>query len=199
MEQTPDQIRRATVPAHHHGIIYGSLFTAMGIVIWFGGWAALHQDQVRSYPDYCTYAIKASMTGMTLFGAPPKREPGMSSERLRYNLLRYGNLDHRFDLEIIRHGWYPREASPAVWVREQGSVPPLYSEDASMVFKWPFMLTLLTGIVALMWGMISDYKYRSSIISGMQLEGSVIATVKEYNREVKGDGMCYRVAPWSDR
>ena len=53
------------------------------------------------------------MGTVSLFG-PQKHEAGMSAEQLRYALLRYGNVDHRYDAEIIRHRWYPREASPKV-------------------------------------------------------------------------------------
>lgn len=199
MEQTPDQIRRATVPVHHTGIAYGVLYGFMGLVIWCGGWAALHQEQVRRYPEYCAHAFHAATQDMSLFGAPRKREPGMSAEALRYALLRYGNVDHRFDLDIIHHGWYPREASAAVWVREYGAVPPVYAEDALYVFAWPLALTSLTVFIACAWGMIADHRYKSKIVAGLPFDGSVIATVAEYNRETRGTGMRYRVAPWGDR
>jgi hypothetical protein len=196
-EKTPDQIRRETVPVKHTGLVYGFLGSLLGTVVWFGGWAALHPEQVRRYPNYCAAAIKAS-TG-PLFGRSPKRAPGMSADQLRYALLRFGNEDHRYDAEIIRHGWYPREASAAVWVRERGAVKAVYLDGATMVFKWPLTLTLLTALAALIWGLIADYRYRSKIIAGLPFDGSIVATVNQYNAEVKGDGMRYRVEPWKDR
>ena len=198
-EKTPDQIRRETVPVKHTGLIYGFFGGLLGAVVWFGGWGLLHQEQVRRYPDYCAHAIQANMGNLSLFGAKPKPQPGMSAEQLRYALLRYGNLDHRYDAEIIRHGWYPREASPRPWVYDKGAVKPVYSDGAAMVFKWPLTLTLFTFLAALIWGLVADYRYRSSIIAGLQFDGSVVATVDEYNQEVKGDGMRYAVKLWKDR
>ena len=198
-EKTPDQIRRETVPVKHTGLIYGFLGGVLGSVVWFGGWSALHLEQVRRYPEYCVHAIKAHTGTLSLFGAKPKAAPGMSVEQLRYALLRYGNVDHRYDAEIIRHGWYPKEASPSAWVHDKGAVAPVYFDSPSMVFKWPFTLTLITFLGALIWGLVADYRYRSSIIAGLQFDGSVVTTVDEYNREVKGDGMRYAVKPWKDR
>ena len=123
----------------------------------------------------------------------------MSAEQLRYALLRYGNLDHRFDGEIIRHGWYPKNAKPGPWVFHYGAVKPVYSDSPALVFKWPLTLTLLTFLAALIWGLVLDYRYRSALIAGIPFEGSVVATVDEYNRETKGDGMKYVVKPWKDR
>jgi hypothetical protein len=197
-EKTPDQIRRETVPVRHNGLIYGFLGGLLGAVVWFGGWSLLHQEQVRRYPEYCAHAIKAGMGGVTLFG-PPKRETGLSAEQLRYELLRYGNERHRYDAEILRHGWYPREASPKSWVFYYGNVRPVYSDSPAMVFKWPLTLTLLTFLGALVWGLISDYRYRSSVIAGIPIDGSIVATVDQYNAETKGDGMRYAVKPWKDR
>jgi hypothetical protein len=198
-EKTPDQIRRETVPVKHTGLIYGFLGGVLGTVVWFGSWGVLHQEQVRRYPDYCAHAIKANMGTLSLFGAKPKPAPGMNPEQLRYALLRYGNLDHRYDTEIIRHGWYPKKASPAPWVYDKGAVKPVYSDSPAMVFKWPLTLTLVTFVASLIWGLFADYRYRSSIIAGLQFDGSVVATVDAYNREVKGDGMRYAVKPWKDR
>ena len=196
-EKTPDQIRRETTPVRNTGLLYGSFGGLIGAVVWFGGWGLLHEEQVRRYPDYCTHAIRVSAERLSLFG--PRSTTGMSVEQLRYALLRYGNLDHRYDAEIISHGWYPREASPLPWVREKGAVKPVYSDGAAMVFKWPLTLTLFTFLGTLIWGLVADYRYRSSIIAGLQFDGSVVATVEEYNREVKGDGMRYAVKPWKDR
>jgi hypothetical protein len=197
-EKTPDQIRRETVPVKHNGLIYGFLGGLAGAVVWFGGWSLLHQEQVRRYPDYCKYAIGASMGGLSLFG-PPKHEAGMSAEQLRYALLRYGNLNHIYDAEIIRHGWYPKNASPRAWVFYYGAIKPIYSEPPALVFKWPLTLTLLTFLVAMICGLVSDYRYRSAIIAGIPFEGSLVGTVDEYNRHTRGDGMKYVVKPWKDR
>jgi hypothetical protein len=198
-EKTPDQIRRDTVPVKHNGLIYGFLGGLLGAVVWFGGWGLLHLEQVRRYPEYCVHAIRSSVGELSLFGARPKREAGMSAEELRYALLRYGNVDHGFDAEIIRHGWYPREASPASWVYYNGAVKPIYSESPALVFRWPLTLTLLTFLTALIWGLVTDYRYRSSIIAGVPFDGSVVTTVDEYNQEVQGDGMKYAVKAWKDR
>jgi hypothetical protein len=197
-EKSPDQIRRETVPVKHNGLTYGFLGGTIGAVVWFVGWGVLHQDQVRRYPAYCTHAIKANMGNLSLFGSP-KRDVGLSAEQLRYSLLRYGNLDHRFDAEIIRHGWYPKEASPKAWVFYYGAVEPVYTDSPARVFKWPLTLTLLTFLTALICGLISDYRYRSSVIAGLPLDGSIVATVDEYNQVVKGNGMKYAVKPWKDR
>jgi hypothetical protein len=198
-EKTPDQLRRETVPVKHTGLLYGLLGGVLGAAIWFGGWSLLHQEQVRRYPEYCAHAIRSRTAGLSLFGAPPKRERGMSAEQLRYALLRYGNEDHRYDAEIIRHGWYPREASPAPWVYEKGAVKAIYSDSPALVFKWPLTLTLLTFVAAAITGLAADYRYRASIIAGVPFDGSMVASVDEYNSEVKGDGMKYAVKPWKDR
>jgi len=197
-EQTPDQIRQQTVPAKHNGLVYGFLGGLLGAVVWFGGWALLHQDQVRRYPEYCSHAIKASMGTISLFGSQ-KHEAGMSAEQLRYALLRYGNRDHAYDAEIIRRGWYPKGASPKSWVFYYGNVRPIYSESPAMVFKWPTSLTLLTFLGCLAAGVMSDSRYRAAIIAGLQFDGSMVTTVDEYNKEVKGDGMRYAVKAWRDR
>lgn len=198
-ERTPDQIRRDMVPVKHNGLIYGLLGGLLGAVVWFAGWGVMHQEQVRRYPEYCAHYIRATVGELSLFGARPKRKAGMSAEQLRYCLLRYGNADHRFDAEIIRHGWYPREASPATWVYYNGAVKPIYSDPPALVFKWPFTLTLLTILTALARGLVADYRYRSSIIVGVPFDGSIVTTVHEYNQEVRGDGMKYSVKPWKDR
>jgi hypothetical protein len=198
-EKTPDQIRRNTVPVKHNGLLYGFLGGLLGTVLWFGGWGLLHQKQVRRYPEYCVYAVRSSVGELSLFGATPKREAGMRAEQLRYALLRYGNVDHGLDAEIIRHGWYPRGASPASWVYYYGAVKPIYSDSPALVFKWPLTLTLLTFLTASIWGLVADYRYRSSIIGGVPFDGSVVTTVDKYNQEVKGDGMKYAVKAWRDR
>ena len=123
----------------------------------------------------------------------------MSAEQLRYALLRYGNEDHRYDAEIIRHGWYPKEASPTSWVFYNGNVKPIYSDSPAMVFKWPLTLTLLTFLGCLIWGLVADYRIARSSLPGIPFDGSVVATVDEYNKEVKGDGMQYAVKAWKDR
>jgi hypothetical protein len=138
------------------------------------------------------------MNGLTLFG-PPKQEAGMSAEQLRYALLRYGNPDHRYDAEILRHGWYPKNASARAWVFYYAAVKPIYFDPPALVFKWPLTLTLLTFLVAMICGLVSDYRYRSAIIAGIPFEGSLVGTVDEYNRHTKGDGMKYIVKPWKDR
>jgi hypothetical protein len=75
----------------------------------------------------------------------------------------------------------------------------VYSDSPALVFKWPLTLTLLTFLAALIWGLVFDYRYRSALIAGIPFEGSVVATVDEYSRETKGDGMKYVVKPWKDR
>jgi len=197
-EKVPDQIRQQTVPAKHNGLIYGFLGGMMGAVVWFGGWALLHQEQVRRYPEYCAHAIKANASAMSLFGSR-KQGPGMSAEQLRYALLRYGNRDHQYDAEIIRRRWYPREASPKAWVFSYGNVKPIYSDSPVMVFKWPLTLTLLTLLGSAIWGLVVDTRYRASILAGLPFDGSIVATVDEYNKEVKGDGIRYAVKAWKDR
>ena len=198
-ERTPDQIRRETVPVKHTGLVYGMVGGLVGAVVWFGGWGLLHPEQVRRYPDYCSHAIRANTSGLLLFGDKARRAEGMSAEELRYALLRYGNRDHRYDVEIIRHGWYPKGASPRPWVYDKGAVAAVYSDGAAMVFKWPLALTVFTSLASLLGGLVADYRYRCSIIAGLQFDGSVVATVDEYNRQVKGDGMRYAVKPWKDR
>ena len=198
-EITPDQIRRQTVPVKHSGLIYGFLGGLLGVVFWFGGWALFHQQQVLLYPEYSATYMRAGLEHLSLFGAPRKRGRAMSADRLRYSLLRHGNADHEFDAQIIRHGWYPKDVSPAPWVFENGAVAPVYSDSPLMIFKWPLTLSLFTFLAALVWGLITDYRYRSSIIAGIPFDGSVVTTVPEYNREVKGDGMRYRVRAWKDR
>jgi hypothetical protein len=173
-EKTPDQIRRETVPVKHTGLLYGLLGGVLGAAVWFGGWGLLHQEQVRRYPEYCAHAIRSRTAGLSLFGAPAKRERGMSTEQLRYELLRYGNEDHRYDAEIIRHGWYPREASPAPWVYDKGAVKAVHADSPALVFKWPLTLTLLTFLGALIAGLATDYRYRRS---GLRSEASIGALV----------------------
>ena len=123
----------------------------------------------------------------------------MNGEELSYELMRYGNVDHRYDAEIIRHGRYPRGVNPRVWVFENGNVEPIYSDAAAMVFKRPTSLTLLTILGCGIWGMVLDTRYRASIIAGLPFDGSIVATVSDYNKEVKGSGMRYAVKAWKDR
>ena len=198
-EKTPDQIRRDTVPARHNGLLYGFLGGLLGAVVWCGGWGLLHQEQVRRYPEYCAAAIRSKASTLSLFHAKPGRETGMSAGQLRYALLRYGNVDHRLDAEIIRHGWYPKNSSPASWVYDNGAVEPVYRDAPALVWKWPLTLTLLTFLTAFVWGLVVDYRYRSSIVVGVPFDGSIVTTVDEYNKEVKGDGMKYAVKAWKDR
>ena len=54
-------------------------------------------------------------------------------------------------------------------------------------------------LVAFVWGLVADFRYRSAIIAGIPFDGSIVAKVDEYNKEVKGDGMAYAVKPWKDR
>ena len=197
-EKTPDQIRRETVPSKHYGLVYGFLGGLTGAIVWFGGWGLLHQEQVRRYPEYCSHAIRAYVGTMHLFG-PPKALPGMSAEQLRYDLLRYGNQNHQYDAEILRHRWYPREASPKSWVFYNGNVKPIYFDSPAMVFKWPIAMTLLTTLGCLVWGLVADTRYRQRVIAGIPFDGSVVGTVNEYNKQTKGDGMAYAVKPWRDR
>ncbi len=200
-EKTPDQIRRETVPVKHTGLTFGVLSGVVCAGLWFSGWALLHQEQVRRYPEYAASAIKTRTHGMSLslLGVRPKPERGMNADELRYSLMRYGNEDHRFDAEILRHGWYPKGARPAPWVYEHGAVRAMYSESPLMVFKWPMTLSLLMFVGAVIWGLSADYRYRASVIAGIPLDGSVIATVSQYKQEIDGDGMKYRVRAWRDR
>jgi hypothetical protein len=200
-EKTAEQIRRETAPVKYNGLVYGALGVLLGGSIWFGGWGLLHQEQLRRYPEYVVYAIKGSTNGFSFSPFGPRSAPqsGMNADELRYELLRFGNEDHHLDAEIIRQGWYPPTARPADWVRENGAFAPIYTDSPALVFKWPFALTLLTVVGALICGLVSDRRYRSAIIAGIPFDGTVVATVDEYNREVKGDGMRYRVKPWKDR
>jgi hypothetical protein len=79
-----------------------------------------------------------------------------------------------------------------------GDVKPVYSDGAVMVFKWPLTLTLLCLIGSFVWGLVADHRYRSAIIAGIPLDGSIVASVDQYNKEVKGDGMAYVVNAWKD-
>jgi hypothetical protein len=159
-----------------------------------------HTNRHFGYPEYCAAALKAGAGG-TLFGTQkPQQSATMTSAQLRYALLRYGNIDHHYDVEIIRHGWYPRQASPAAWVARHGGIASVYDgQSAAEVFKWPVVLTALTLLASATSGMALDQRYRMKIISGIPLDGSILASVDEYNREVKGDGMRYRVKQWDDR
>lgn len=198
--KTPDQIRRETVPNKRYGLLYGFLGTLAGAVLWFGGWGLLHQEQVKRFPAYCVYAFNAEMGNISLFGNK-KHHAGLSADQLRYALLRHGNEDHGLDAEIVQHGWYPREAraNPRSWVFYNGNVEPVYSDGPLMVLKWPVTLTLLTCLGSLIWGLVSNYRYRTSIIAGLPFDGSIVTTVDQYNKEVKGDGMQYTVKAWKDR
>ncbi len=200
-EKTPDEIRRETVPVKHTGLICGFLGGLLGFAVWFGGWGLFHEEQVRRYPAYASSAIKARAHGLSfsLFSRRPNRERGMNADQLRYSLMRYGNEAHRFDAEIIRHGWYPTGASTERWVYENGAVHAIYSDSPLMIFKWPLTLSLLTFLAALICGLVVDYRYRAAIIAGVPFDGSVVGTVREYAKEVKGDGMKYRVRGWKDR
>jgi hypothetical protein len=197
-EKTPEQIRRATVPVKHYGLIYGFLGGLAGAIVSFGGWGLLDQQQVRRYPEYCAHAVRSSLSDISLFGAT-RRHVGMNAEQLRYALLRYGNQDHRYDAEILRHGWYPKGANPRSWVFYYGAVKPVYSDSPALVFKRPLALTLLIFLAALVCGLVADYRYRSSIIAGLPFDGSIVTTIRKYNQEVKGDGMKYAVKEWRDR
>lgn len=197
-QKTPDQIRRDTVPAKHYWLIYGLLGGALGTALWFGGWGFTHIEQLERYPLYCQVAWQSTLAKLSLF--PAKNRPhGISAAQLRYNLLRFGNQDHTYDAEIIQHGWYPRGESPVPWVYQHGALKPVYADGALMVCKWPATLSLFTFLVALLWGMVADYRYRSTIIAGVPFDGSILATVEEYNWETRGDGMAYAVKPWKDR
>jgi hypothetical protein len=197
-QKTPDQIRRATVPAKHYWLIYGLLGSFAGTALCFGGWGLTHIEQVTRYPQYCQVAFQSTVGSCSRFPAK-RRKPGMSAAQLRYDLLRYGNEDHGYDAEIVQHGWYPRGESPAPWVYEHGAVKAIYSDGALLVWKWPVTLSLFTFLVSLVWGIVADYRYRSSIIAGVPLDGSLVATVDEYNAETRGDGMAYAVKSWKDR
>jgi hypothetical protein len=124
----------------------------------------------------------------------------MSANELRYRLLRYGNEDHRLDRQILHHGWFPKGVNPRVWVYRHGSLRPVYSQPATTVLAWPIALTLLSAIGCFIWGARKDYQWQEQLVgSGVHLDGTVVATVDEYNQEVKGDGMIYGVYEWSER
>jgi hypothetical protein len=189
MEKTPDQIRRETVPVKHSGFLCLLLGAVVGAAVWFGGWGLLHQEQARHFRFY----ISCSHFGH-------KQKAAKSGDRLTCALLRYGNTNHMFDGEILRHGWYPKgEANPARWVYSHAAVSAVYQDSAFIVVKWPLRLTLLTALAGLIWGLVSDSRYRSRLIAGIPFEGAVIATVAQYTKQVKGDGMKYAVKPWKDR
>ena len=195
-EKTPDQIRRDTTPQKHYALTYGFVGGLLGAVLTFGGWGLFHQEQLKRYPAYAGYALRSEFGGFSLFTKP---KPGMSDDRLRYSLLRFGNEDHRYDAEIVRRGWYPVGENGRAWVFYNGAVKAVYSDGALMVFQLPVCLTLLICIGAFVYGLVADFKYRSAIIAGIPLDGSIVATVGEYQKEVKGDGMAYVVDPWKDR
>jgi hypothetical protein len=123
----------------------------------------------------------------------------MSVDELRYNLLRYGNQDHQYDGQIICHGWYPKGVNGRQWVQHRGAIEPLYSDSPLMIFKWPMTISLFGLLACAICGLTSDYRYRAKVISGIPFDGTIVATVDEYNREVKGEGMRYGVYPWKDR
>jgi hypothetical protein len=195
--KTPEQIRRETVPRKHYALTFGLLGLLGGSVLSYGAWALFHQKQAKMYPQYLSNAIRSSMGG-SLVGTPPRHaSAGLTPSQLRYELLRYGNLDHRYDAEIIRHGWYPRDADPIPWAFTHAGITALYEgKSATDVLKWPTLLTAFSLVVAGFVGIALDQRYRQRIIDGVQLDGSIIASVDEYNKEVKGDGMRYRVGHW---
>ena len=169
----------------------------VGFLTFFGSWMLLHREQVRRYPVYCEYAVNES--GRTLSIGPAKQPAGLTVAQLRYDLLRWGNQDHRYDAEILRHRLYPRGASPRRWIFRYANLKPVYSDPAALVWKWPIVLTLLTLLGAVIGGAVADHRYRMAIIAGMPLDGSIVTTVDEYNHEIKGDGMRYLVEDWNDR
>jgi hypothetical protein len=198
MNKTPDQIRPATVPVKRTALSNGLLGLALGAVVFGGSWALLHPEQARAYPGYVSCSHKAS--GKARAGMSAKAAAARQVALLRYALLRYGNEGHRFDADIVRQGWYPAgERSPATWVRANAAGAPVYSQSALWVIRWPLLLSAALALAGSVWGCIVDARYRSSILSGVPLDGSVIGTVAQYNKEIKGDGMKYAVKAWRDR
>ncbi len=195
--KTPDQIRRETVPLKHYGITYAFLGLFGGAVLWFGGWELFHQQQVKRYPAYVQAAVQAEAGSFSLL--PRQKRPGLSACQLRYALLRHGNQEHRYDAEIIRHGWYPRGADPNAWLARYGAVEPVFNGNPLEVLQVPFILMLITTAFAAVYGIVQDLRYKNRLVSGIQFEGAQVATVDEYNAETKGDGMGYVVQPWKDR
>jgi len=51
----------------------------VGAGLWFGGWALLHQEQVRRYPEYFATYVRTESARLSLFGPPQKA-------RARYQL-----------------------------------------------------------------------------------------------------------------
>jgi|GEM_PF-6293946 len=198
MERTPDQIRRATVPVKRTAFTNLLLGFVLGAVVFGGSWSLLHPDQARAYPAYVACSRKAS--AKTKPGLSDKAAAARQVALLRYGLLRFGNQGHRFDAAILSQRWYPAgERSPAAWVRANAAVPPIYSQSAIRVIRWPLCLSAALALAGFVWGCVVASRYRSSIISGVPLDGSVIATVAQYNKEIKGDGMKYAVKAWRDR
>lgn len=195
--KTPDQIRRETVPLKHYGITYAFLGLFGGALLWFGGWALFHQEQVRRYPAFVRAAFEMETGSFSLL--PKPKSASLSSAALRYALLRHGNQDHRFDAEILRHGWYPRETDAATWLARYGAIPPVFAGNPLEVLQFPFVLTLVTTGLAAVFGIVQDFRYKRHLVAGIPFEGARVVTVEEYNAETQGDGMGYAVQPWKDR
>jgi hypothetical protein len=195
MEKTPDQIRRATVPVKHNAVFNALLGLLVGAAVWFGGWALLHPKQAHSYKTYAKLARAIRPRKATA-----KPQPDRAESILRYALLRYGNENHQFDRELLRQGWYPKGSNPAKWVYAHGAIASTFEGQSPMqVIAWPLGLTLVTFLVALIWGCVEDARYKTALIVGVPLDGAIVANVDDYNKEVKGDGMRYSVKPWRDR
>jgi hypothetical protein len=191
--KTPDQIRRQTVPVKHYALRFALLGLVGGAAVWFGGWRHFHQEQSRRYWEYCGAAFKSSIPSL-------HQDGHLSAAKLRYTLMRFGNVEHFYDGEIIRQGWYPRGTQfPVRWARENAGIEPLYSRSAPLVYAPPFLLTLLTCALGLIGGAVADRRYRHRLICGVPFDGSGVATVSEYNKETKGAGMRYAVKAWRDR
>lgn len=201
-KRTPDQIRRETVPFSHTGLIYGILGGAVLAMLTFCVWGLFHIPQIKHYPEFFASGLRSAAGKYSPFrpsGFTRGIRACMTADELRYSLLRYGNIEHRLDADIICLGWYPKGANPRTWVVQHGAIEPLYSDSPLMIFSWPLTLSLFAFLSCGIAGLMSDYRYRQKVIAGIPFDGTIVATVEEYNREVKGAGMRYGVYPWQDR
>lgn len=185
LSKSSSQIRKETVLHKHYGLTFGLLGLMFSGILFFGLFATFHVKQLMQYPDYIAYSI----SGLA----------GKKSDLLRYRLMRYGNENHQYDQQIIAQRWYPRGEMPTMWVRSHGGIAPIYTTNPILFWTWPFTATLLFTIGSFVYGMVRDYRYHRELANGIPMEGSVLATVDDYNAEVSGNGMKYAVKEWSDR
>lgn len=184
-EKTPDQIRIAAVPVKHSGLINGFVALVLGGAVTFAPWALLHPERARFYRQYVSASVHS---GNGLFRA--RKASVRHAALLRYALLRYGNQHHIFDAALTQSG------AGAFASKE---IAPVYSESPLRTVAFPLSVTLGMCLAGAIWGRASDGRRHRALIAGVPFDGSIIATVADYNKEVQGDGMKYAVRPWRDR